>query len=169
MSNIHKSLNKIRRLINIPRKIQEIRAEPNNWYMLCNALDVLRDTADAITAYRQLEIDPNKDKERLYLYVYGLMQALYVQQDAAKYLYGSLSFGYGKDKTLEKIRRIRNISAGHPISTNKERAFNFISSSTLTKERFKIFSIAFPSKSNAKQATAQSNEKKRRHQITPYI
>ena len=73
-----------------------------------------------------------------YMYVYGTLQALFVQQDAVKHLAESLQIPYTCDPSLKEIREIRNDSVGHPTKRGKGSAFNFISRVTIDNQGFKL-------------------------------
>jgi len=79
----------------------------------------------------------------LYLEVYGLLQALYLQQDAAINLCKSLGIGQRIDNypRLREIREIRNDSIGHPTKRDRRRGgvpmtFGFITRISLSHTSF---------------------------------
>lgn len=97
-----------------------------DWNQFYAALDTIGDTCLAIEGFQ-------KDSDNLfvknaYLATYGILQALFIQQDSVNYLKTSL---FGNDKKidwtnskyseLEKIRQLRNETIGHPIKTEKRR------------------------------------------------
>ena len=89
-------------------------------------MDIIEDTELAIEDYlklRQIESDGLK-----YLHIFGILQVLYVQQDAMNHLFESLKLTFEKDKDLYEIREIRNCSIGHPTKrgNGKEHSFHFI-------------------------------------------
>lgn len=75
-----------------------------------------------------------------YLLIYGILQVLFVQQDAAKDLAKALSVSYAEDPVLRDIRTTRNLSIGHPTdhTSKKQRSFNFIDRGTMTKTSFNL-------------------------------
>lgn len=96
-----------------------------DWTQFFAALDTIEDTSLAIKGF---QIDSDKlFTEHPYIATYGILQALYIQQDAVNYLKAAL-FGVGKkidfknDRYIElmKIRNLRNETIGHPIKASKK-------------------------------------------------
>lgn len=90
-------IDKIRYFINGPIRQHSLMKNTATWFQLCSCLDVLGDTELAINAYSDSVLDigslPKIKKYNvgsLYLEVYGLLQALFLQQDAAINLCDSL-------------------------------------------------------------------------------
>ncbi len=88
-------------------------------------------------AFLETNID-GFDAGNKYMYVYGTLQALIVQQDAVKNLTESLKIPYTPDQKLKDIRDIRNDSVGHPTKRGggTGSAFNFISRITINNQGF---------------------------------
>jgi hypothetical protein len=105
----------IREFIQHPRRLDPIIQKKPSWYMLTAAMDVVSDTESAIVSYERGEF---RDKGTLYLVIYGLLQAMYLQQDALRNMVHALegSEVYKLDTEPEAmwIRQIRNDSVGHP-------------------------------------------------------
>lgn len=136
--------NKIRKFINIPHRHYDLRQNKALFSQLCSSLDVIEDTEDAITAYQ--EKDFGDDKPSHYLAVYGLLQAIYVQQDAVINLCESLGIkdnikNYPK---LKEIREIRNDTVGHPTKRDFKSknviSYHHITQITLDKSGFTLIS-----------------------------
>jgi len=96
------------------------RKQSGDWNQFCAALDTIEDTCLAIENFQK---DPNNFFiKNPYLATYGILQALFIQQDAVNFLKISL-FGDSnkidwKDKKyseLFKIRQVRNETIGHPV------------------------------------------------------
>jgi hypothetical protein len=68
--------------------------------------------------------------------IYGVLQALVVQQDAVQHVYESLKISYFRDSYLGNIREIRNDAIGHPTERIKTKASNF--SATFNKNCFRL-------------------------------
>ena len=79
----------------------------------------------------------------------GVLQALFIQQDAVENLCQALRLAYASDPLLKYIREIRNDSAGHPTKRGrgKGRAYNFISRPSITKVTFDLVTT-YPDKSS---------------------
>ncbi len=148
MQNILQLTNDIRDLINAPRKQYVLLKDSTAWNMLCSALDVIEDTDYCLGAFLTTDIDPLDDGNK-YMYVYGTLQALFVQQDAVEHLAESLKIPYplnenSNDKQqLDDIREFRNDSVGHPTKRGggTRRAFNFISRITIDNQGFELGTI----------------------------
>ena len=123
-----------------------------DWNQFCAAVDTIGDTCLAIQNFQQ---DSNSlFIKNPYLATYGILQALFIQQDAVNYLKISL---FGSDKKIDwnntkyielsKIRQVRNETIGHPIKTerkgkkstyvNNEITSCMIDRSSLTKDGFR--------------------------------
>ena len=115
------------------------------WNQLLSCLDVVEDTELAIAAYLDREFGESDGAH--YLAVYGLLQALFIQQDAVRYLCESLGMLNPLDNNsrLEKIRDIRNDTIGHPTKRNRKRgqptSYNFISRHSLKSNRLELMSL----------------------------
>ena len=111
---IHKYTQEIRDIINEPRKQFHLIKNKKFWNQLCSSLDVIEDCDLAITAY--IDGDFGTDHGEKYLKLYGILQALFLQQDAVANLCESLGLpnGLSSHPKLKDIRDIRNDSVGHP-------------------------------------------------------
>lgn len=138
MESIDKLARQIRDLINKPRKQHELFQNTAAWNMLCSCMDTIEDTELAIGAYEKSSDPPTVAD--VYLLVYGLLQALFVQQDAVSNLCQALVVDYVPNNLLEEIREIRNDSTGHPTKrgSGKGHAYSYIGRSSLTKKGFDL-------------------------------
>ncbi len=90
-----------------------------NWNQLASAFDTIDDTDMAIETYTSLP-DEREDKGLLYLVIYGVLQAIYVQQDAVEALVRgfwpqrSPQYKIEHEPEAASIRSIRNKTVGHP-------------------------------------------------------
>ncbi len=104
-------------------KTRTISKRDGTWNQLCSALDTIADTYQAIEKFLQ-----SSNKWFLtnpYLITYGLLQALFIQQDAVSFLKVSLIGGNEIDwKTthpkVNEIRQIRNETVGHPVQKKRK-------------------------------------------------
>jgi len=146
MSNqkIREQVSKIRRFINIPHKHYELRQNKAMFSQLCSSLDVIEDTEDAITAYT--ENDFGEIKPLNYLLMYGLLQSIYVQQDAVINLCESLgtSDKINNYPNLKEIRDVRNDTVGHPTKRDHKKgnrvSYHHVTQLTLNKSGFTLTS-----------------------------
>lgn len=104
------------------------------WRQLCSGMDVIEDSQEAINRYVTL---PDFSDRIGYLYLYGLFQAFYTQQDAIRRLYHIVTdddVKWDKDyPCIKKIRDLRN-AVIHP--TNRGGGVFFISRITIRKLSF---------------------------------
>ncbi len=138
MSSIADLIGRIREHINKPRKQYLLIESGTKWNMLCSSMDVIEDTELAFDAYIEKDY-PAQDGDK-YLLVYGLLQALFVQQDAMRNLCKALDIKYEITSELRTIREIRNDSIGHPTKRNSgpTSTYNYISRVTLQKPGFQL-------------------------------
>ncbi|MFC1781911.1 hypothetical protein ACFLZ8_06595 [Planctomycetota bacterium] len=87
--HMYKYTQQVRDLINNPRKQFNLLKNPKLWNQLCSSLDVIEDTDLAIKAYQESKSSQNDGQK--YLQLYGVLQALFLQQDAVDHLCESLS------------------------------------------------------------------------------
>lgn len=139
MKSISNLEGEIRDLINHPRKRYFLLKDPAQWYKLCSSMDAIGDTEIAIDSYLESLNKPAQTGE-LYIFLYGILQVLFVQQDAVKHLNEALELKYEPNKSLEAIREIRNDSIGHPTKRGggKGHAFNFITRISMTRAGFTL-------------------------------
>ena len=127
---------KIRDFINRPRKQSSLLADSAGWNRLCSSLDVIGDAELAISSYPSM-CGISGDGQS-YIIIYGILQILLAQQDAAKHICAVLGIKCKLPKELKKIREIRTSAVGHPTS-QKEKGIaksNFI-------QRFSICPLGF--------------------------
>lgn len=137
-------INKIRSIINEPRKQHDLLQRRRDWSKLCTCLDTIEDVEMAISSFLEL---PDFDAySGGYLFIYGLLQGLFLEQDAISHLYDSifetddyLKQMLSKYKALQDIREIRNNSIGHPTN-RKGRSFYSIVQTSICKQGFDLLS-----------------------------
>lgn len=133
---------KVRDYINIGRVQNKLIQNKKNWNQICSSLDVLGDTTYAITSYIN-DSFPNDDGLK-YIYIYGILQALFLQQDSLRHLTCALlsinEKDYKVNDELEKIRNIRNEAIGHPTNKGAGKSFHYISRITIEKNGFDLLS-----------------------------
>ena len=143
MTDIEQIVSGIRDLINGPRKKHALLQNHAPWMMLCSALDVIEDTDCGLEAFLTTDVNHFNDGNK-YVYVYGTLQALFVQQDAVKHFHQALKIRYNLSRdhksVLREIRDIRNNSIGHPTKSDRQTpiAFSFISRITIGNQGFTL-------------------------------
>lgn len=138
-----KQIQIIRDLINKPLIKSPLLKNGALWDQLCSCLDVIEDSEFAIDAYFDREFGESIGEH--YLRVYGLLQALFVQQNAVRDLNESLGISNPLNNypRLKEIKEIRNASSGHPTKkgTKKQRSYHHISQPTLKPDGFQLVSF----------------------------
>jgi len=118
MAEVHELRSSLREFIQHPRRRDALWQDKPNWNQLASSFDVVADTEMAIQTYKSSPL--TDDKGLLYLVIYGLLQALYVQQDALESLVRAFKPAQLPRYTIEsepeakEIRGIRNNAIGHP-------------------------------------------------------
>jgi hypothetical protein len=106
------------------------RARRNMFY---GATDALLDSSQAAASYGHIVSSNNGVK---LLACYGFLQALYVQQDAAKVLSRAVELNWhpNNDKRLKEIRDARNRLTGHPALAGEQKQSQQLSSAIIPYE-----------------------------------
>lgn len=140
----------IRDLVNRPRRRFNIQRDSAAFNKICSSLDVVGDTELAFEAY--LKSDEHSSFGERYLAVYGVLQALFIQQDAVKHLHDALNLKYEAHPALRRIREVRNEASGHPteVVRKKKATFNHISRMSLDKHGFTLLTTGADSDAKLK-------------------
>lgn len=140
--SIYDQTARIRDLINAPRKQSLLLKDRDAWLKLCSSLDVIGDTDVALDSYLSDQFPKSTGAQ--YVLVYGVLQVLYVQQNALNDLIDALGIKIShKDyPRLARIRDIRSASIGHPTEkkTKGGYTYHFITRVTLHKNGFMLLS-----------------------------
>lgn len=132
----------IRDRITTGRMERSLLARPRDWNALCSALDVLEDTELALDSY--LAFPSQEDFGPRYLLVYGALQALQTQQDAAATVCTSLQIKPARVPKIPVIRQLRADAVGHPMARTEEKVTksSFIVRMTLTHHGFSLLTLS---------------------------
>ena len=145
MNKIEELFHGIREVCNHPWKKELLYLDKVKWNKLWSSLDVIEDSQIAIEDYNNLP-DFNSNQKG-YLYTYGILQALNLQQDALRSINKALFEEDIDFKTeypsLYIIRENRNNSIGHPTNRMNGKSFHHIGRSSICKKGFKMISY-FP-------------------------
>ncbi|MCG8093235.1 MAG: hypothetical protein JAZ17_06335 [Candidatus Thiodiazotropha endolucinida] len=139
--DVAKLEDKIRYFINSGRKQASLLKDSAAWNKLCSSLDVVGDTQLAIEAHQNFH--ETKGDGESYLIVYGVLQAMLLQQDAVKHIGNALNIKVKLPRQLEDIRIIRNSAAGHP-AYQKENGLaksSFITRISLSPVSFQLMTV----------------------------
>ena len=128
----------VRKHINTHRYQLELLKDSGNWNQICSSLDVIGDSVYAIRSFQDSEFP--EDSGLKYIYTYGLLQSLFIQQDALRHLSEAFNLTYKTSQVLLDIRGIRNASIGHPTKQKKKgrRFYNYISRISMSKQGFDL-------------------------------
>jgi len=118
----------------------------DGWNALCVAMDTLGDTCLSLEYYEASGIG-NEYGEK-YLKLYGLLQAIFLQQDSIRKIYRIFiesDLQSDSDSAWAKIRDLRNLTVGHPIEKKPikkkhetETKRSFISRVTIHSDGFQL-------------------------------
>lgn len=119
MDRITKSEQKIRDYVNQLNLYDRYYTENlDDWVTLCAAMDILGDTCTALEYYESLNISKQNNDGNNYLNLYGMLQAVFLQQDAIRKLhqvFAEEELINKPDSPWMKIRELRNLTVGHPL------------------------------------------------------
>lgn len=143
LSQVYTGEKKIRSLLTDISVCEAFTPNSRLWNQLVVALDTVGDTSESIRAYLH-EYPANASSGLKYLMAYGLLQALFLQQDAVRDIGAALGLPpeHPVDPALHQIRELRNDSIGHPTcrGRKKDLSFHAIARMTLSQEGFEILS-----------------------------
>jgi len=114
--------------------------KPGNHERAFTSLDLIADCQNAIEEFEKVE----NVKHRSTLYIYGVLQAMYCQQDGLFHLYQSIVDENIKtpyalfelNHFTKEIREVRDDIAGHPTDRKNGKEFYFIAKGSNTKYKF---------------------------------
>ena len=119
------------------RQTQYLLDRPN-WYRIVACLDAIGDTDTALNAF--LDKHQREGAGEWYLAIYGVLQVLFVQQDAIDHLARALNLTPCEpNSTLNDLRKLRSDAIGHPTARgNRDNptSFTAISRVSLSREGF---------------------------------
>jgi hypothetical protein len=144
MNNVQRLASSIRNYVNTANLYDKYYKDNlDSWNMLCVSMDVIEDTCEALQHFEAEGIGDGVGEK--YLKLYGVLQAVSLQQDAIKYLCQSLSKVFPKLKGLvdwreSQIRKLRNLTVGHPIEMTRDKIVRrcFITRASISPHGFKL-------------------------------
>jgi hypothetical protein len=117
-STIHELVDQVREYIQERRLHRPVFLHGHIEHVLA-ALDAIRDTEHAIDEF----LFSTRGGKWSYLKLYGVLQAVVIQQDAANALRVGLGMCHTQPKKLHdamrRVRELRNRAVGHPTDLNK--------------------------------------------------
>ena len=138
LDQIHSEEELVRKHINTTRYQSELLKNSDNWNQICSSLDAIGDTAYSINDYLTLDFPESTGLK--YILTYGVLQSLFIQQDAVRHLAEAFGVSFDLSDKMRNIRRIRNASIGHPTKNNVNGVthYNYISRISMTKYGFTL-------------------------------
>lgn len=131
-------LDAIRRLIEQEPLASTLKQDQDTWLKLLSSVTALEDTDEAIRAFDFVPINRQALGEQIgerYLALYGVFQALYLQQDAVTHLCEALAVPFQRQQYpgLQRARDLRNSTIGHPTHQDRPKPVsrNFFSRTTI--------------------------------------
>ena len=116
-TTIHELFSSVRKIVYQPSMNHLFIESTVRRYQIASCLDTVEDAQLAVDEYCRLDFSTKgTDKGKLYLAVYGVLQAMFLQQDALQNLASLLDFPYKMDNYpgLKEVREVRNQIVGHP-------------------------------------------------------
>ena len=101
---------------------RQFKSNPDEWNALCVAMDTLDDSCLALECYEARGI--GEEYGERYLKLYGLLQAVFLQQDSIRYLYRMFvgaELQTDSCRAWNRIRDLRNLTIGHPVEKRDKR------------------------------------------------
>ncbi len=117
---ISKHLHDLESWMDQPRHHRQLRRDIGRWNQMLSSLQALKQTNLAVTAFQKHGVKLSEGER--FLAIYGLLQALVLQQDALCHLAEALKttpVRLNRHRRLEEIRNIRNWSVGHPTKADR--------------------------------------------------
>lgn len=106
------------------------------WKQLGTSLYVLSDTQNAIESFRKINETNNTGFN--YLVNFGILQVLFLQQDAIQSIIESLGLELELSDKLLEIREVRSDIAGHPTNRKNKKSTHFIVQASLKTKQFSV-------------------------------
>jgi hypothetical protein len=131
---LHDLARRLRDLVNRVRRHERLwRGPKRDWHVITAGLDMVQDTAWSLSTFATEVETLNEDIPHAYICIFGVLNGLVIQQDAAFLLFkavgalnatvefaspGQWAFSI---PALARVRQIRIAGAGHPIEWNEKR------------------------------------------------
>jgi uncharacterized protein with HEPN domain len=144
ITEINQLTESVRNHINTHRYQIALLEDAGNWNQICSSLDVVGDSLLAIESYHKGTYPD--DFGLKYIYTYGVLQALFLLQDAARHLSEAFTITYQPSQALLEIRNMRNAAIGHPTKQDHkgQRYYNYISRISMSKNGFDLLRHSRP-------------------------
>ena len=104
-NTLYEQMNRIRDLINMPRRQHVLMQDLSMWHTLCESMDTVGDTEKVIENFLKEDVD-SSDAGIGISSAFNTLDYLVAQQSAVAELYEALAIPYSGHPSLEKIRQI---------------------------------------------------------------
>lgn len=139
---VNKCMEEIRNHINTPCEQSILLENKIHWNQICSSLDVMEDSLCSVDSYFSNKYEYPEDIGLKYIYLYGLMQSLFLMQDAFQNLHEAFLIDYKATETLKEIRNLRNSSIGHPTKQDRNKDgktyYSYINRESISREGFQL-------------------------------
>lgn len=144
IAEINQLTESVRNHINTHRYQVVLLEDSGKWNQICSSLDVVGDSLLAIESYHDEQYPDNTGLK--YVYTYGVLQALFLLQDAVRHLAEAFAITYHSSQVLLDIRNMRNAAIGHPTKQDHKgrRYYNYISRISMSKNGFDLLRHSRP-------------------------
>lgn len=144
IAEINQLTESVRNHINTHRYQVVLLEDSGKWNQICSSLDVVGDSLLAIESYHDKQYPDNTGLK--YVYTYGVLQALFLLQDAVRHLAEAFAITYHSSQVLLDIRNMRNAAIGHPTKQDhkRQRYYNYISRISMSKNGFDLLRHSRP-------------------------
>ncbi len=140
-SLVREAERRLRDVVNDTPVQDRLMCNLHRWRQLCSSMDVIGDTELAVEAYLETPAGERQYGQH-YLRAYGLLQVLFVQQDAIKHAAEAIGLAYSFPVSLGAIREVRNNAIGHPTKRSGSPWESFgILRVSLSHEGFTLYSF----------------------------
>ena len=161
---IGEQISQIRDIVTTSRMRHKLMSARGRWLQIVCCMDTVEDAQLALESLPQLEGD---NDGRLYLAIYGALQAVFIQQDAVGNLAKALELPFRRDDYpgLKEIREVRHQIVGHPTehTRGKVESYHAISRESLSSTGFRVLSSTSDGKTEFREIDLQdaisANEK----------
>jgi len=138
IKRVHDLEESVREYINTTRYQNNLLKDSDNWNQICSSLDTIGDTLYSQEDYLNSEYPSSVGLK--YIFTYGLLQAIFIQQDSMRNLSEAFDIQFKLTDRLKEIRSLRNASIGHPTKNRAKGStyYNYISRISLSKSGFTL-------------------------------
>ena len=124
-NTLYERMNRIRNLINMPRRQHALMQDISMWHMLCESMDTIEDTEQVLEDFLKEDVD-DSDTGIGISSAFDILDSLVAQQTAVEELYEALTIPYSSDyhrlanasKGIIRRRQGANYRLSHPFGSN---------------------------------------------------